>query len=407
MEMNTNRERARTAELEREARQRINQLGKVSDEEVSTILDELISGREDLLLMSAKEKIHISQKIFLKLRREFGILQPLIEDKTISEIMVNGIDDVFIEKKGKIERYDLQFDSVDELEETIRKMAAGVKREINELNPIVDARLPQDNSRINGVYKNIAIGGPVLTIRKFPEKAMGMADLIRLGTITEEAAEYLKILVKAGYNIFICGGTSSGKTTFLNILSNYIPGDERVVVIEDSAELQIKNIENIVRMECRNANFEGKGKIDMQALIRTSLRMRPDRIIVGEVRGEEVISMIQAMNTGHSGSICTGHGNSVRGMFKRLEAMFLQGADFPTDAIRNQISEGIDIMVHMGRMADKKRKVLEIAEVMKNYEGGEIKTNSLFKYSGANGLVRTGAELINTEKLIMRGIELP
>ena len=293
---------------------------------------------------------------------------------------------------------------MEELEELIRRLAAGVHREINELNPIVDARL-EDGSRVNAVYKNIALNGPILTIRKFPQKAIDMEAMIRMGSITYEAAEFLQKLVQAGYNCFISGGTSSGKTTFLNVLSNSIPQAERVILIEDSAELQIKQIDNLVRMECKQANSQQKGGITMEALIKTSLRMRPDRIIVGEVRGKEVMDMIQAMNTGHNGSLSTGHGNSIAGMLRRLESMFLQAADFPIDAIRGQIAEGLDIMIHLGRLADGSRKVLSIAEI-EGLVGQEIKLNPLFKYSPETGLTPCGTGLIHREKLELRGISL-
>lgn len=267
------------------------------------------------------------ERLFLSLRREMDILQPYVEDKSISEIMVNGKDHIFIERNGIPERVKLTFDSTEDLEELIRRIASRVHREINELNPIVDARL-SDGSRVNAIYKNIALNGPILTIRKFPENVMKMEDMIKSGTITKDEANFLKALVISGYNCFICGGTSSGKTTMLNVLSQFIPIHERVVVIEDSAELQIEQVENIVRLECRSANVQGKGEVDMSHLVKASLRIRPDRIVIGEVRGKEVMDMIQALNTGHDGSLSTGHANSIEGMLKRLEAMFLQAADF-------------------------------------------------------------------------------
>jgi len=316
--------------------------------------------------------------------------------------MVNGIDNIFIESRGVVEKTDLKFESVDQLEELIRRLAAKVHREINELNPIVDARL-EDGSRVNAVYKNIALNGPILTIRKFPKKAITMEALVESGSITSEAAEFLQMLVKAGYNCFISGGTSSGKTTFLNVLSNYIPSSERVIVIEDSAELQIRQISNLIRLECKQANGQNRGQITMEELIKTSLRMRPDRIIVGEVRGKEVIDMIQAMNTGHDGSLSTGHGNSIRGMLRRLESMFLQAADYPIEAIRSQIAEGLDIIIHLGRLSDGSRKVLEIAEI-DGIHDGEIGINPLFRYKVSKGLLSTGNGLKNKEKLELRGL---
>jgi pilus assembly protein CpaF len=302
---------------------------------------------------------------------------------------------------------------VEDLEEVIRRIAAKVHREINELNPIVDARL-EDGSRVNAVYKNVALNGPILTIRRFPSNRITMEDLLKMGTLTEEAAEFLQKLVISGYNIFISGGTSSGKTTFLNVLTEFIPKDERVIVIEDAAELQITDIDNIVRLECRNANVQGKGEVNVRQLIKASLRMRPNRIIVGEVRGEEVLDMIQAMNTGHDGSLSTGHGNSPEGMLSRIEAMFLQAADFPVDAIRSQIAEAIDIMIHLGRLSDKSRKVLEITEI-EGYRNGKIVLNPLYKYKVNNSygdgsrmisgsLASTGNQLKNTTKLEMNGV---
>ena len=371
--------------------------GKINDESALSKIEEYIFSLEKAQHCSHEENSRLIERLFLSMRKELDILQPYIEDKSISEIMVNGKDNIFVERKGKLERLPLAFDSTEDLAELIRRVASKVHREINELNPIVDARLA-DGSRVNAVYNNIALNGPILTIRKFPDKVMSMNDLIINETITVEAAEFLKILVEAGYNCFICGGTSSGKTTLLNVLSQFIPASERVVVIEDSAELQIDQVENIVRLECRNANVQGKGEVDMASLVKASLRMRPDRIIVGEVRGKEVMDMIQAMNTGHDGSLSTGHANNIEGMLKRLEAMFLQAADFPVEAIRSQITEGVDIMIHMSRMRDGSRKVLEIAE-LEGIEDGVIKTNILFKH----GVGLTGSTLIHQEKLMLAG----
>lgn len=359
---------------------------------------------------SHHDNIRLVERLFYSLRKEMDILQPYIEDKSISEIMVNGKDHVFAERNGRLERLPVIFDSTEDLEELIRRIAARVHREINELNPIVDARL-SDGSRVNAVYKNIALNGPILTIRKFPENVMSMENLVEKETITEEAAEYLKVLVEAGYNCFICGGTSSGKTTMLNVLAQFVPAGERVVVIEDSAELQIRQVENIVRLECRNANVQGKGEVDMAQLVKASLRMRPDRILIGEVRGKEVMDMIQALNTGHSGSLSTGHANSIEGMLKRLEAMFLQAVDVPVDAIRSQITEAIDIMIHVSRMQDGSRKVMEIAE-LDGIRDGVIETNPLFRYvTGQDGITgrleNLGNELHHQEKLLISGHSLP
>lgn len=377
---------------------------EITDEAALELIENYILKNKKWTMLSPHESKKLVNRIFYSLRRDLEILQPYLEDPRISEIMVNGKDHIFVEMGGQLQQVDLSFDTVEELEELIRRLAAGVHREINELNPIVDARL-EDGSRVNAVYKNIALNGPILTIRKFPQKAIDMEAMIRMGSITYEAAEFLQKLVQAGYNCFISGGTSSGKTTFLNVLSNSIPQAERVILIEDSAELQIKQIDNLVRMECKQANSQQKGGITMEALIKTSLRMRPDRIIVGEVRGKEVMDMIQAMNTGHNGSLSTGHGNSIAGMLRRLESMFLQAADFPIDAIRGQIAEGLDIMIHLGRLADGSRKVLSIAEI-EGLVGQEIKLNPLFKYSPETGLTPCGTGLIHREKLELRGISL-
>lgn len=374
----------------------------LTDEAALAIIEDTILRDKKMAMLPYQESQKLIRRVFYSLRRDLDILQPYIEDEQVSEIMVNGTDDVFIEIGGRLERVDLKFDTVEELEELIRRLAAGAHREINELNPIVDARMP-DGSRVNAVYKNIALNGPILTIRKFPQQAIEMADLICMGSITQEAADFLEKLVRAGYNCFVSGGTSSGKTTFLNVLSNFIPRSERVILIEDSAELQIRHIDNLVRLECKQANAQKKGQITMEDLIKTSLRMRPDRIIVGEVRGKEVMDMIQAMNTGHDGSMSSGHGNSISGMLRRLESMFLQAADFPVDAIRSQIAEGIDLIIHLGRLSDGSRKVLEIAEI----EGliqGEIKTNLLFRYKPNHGLMPCGKGLIHREKLELRGM---
>lgn len=372
------------------------------EQQIFKLIESYILSDKRLEMYNFKVKAKLVYQLYYSIRKDLGILHPYSQDKDVTEIMVNGKENIFIERFGTIERINQQFTTTEELEELIRRIAGRVHREINELNPIVDARLP-DGSRVNAVYKNIALNGPILTIRKFPEKALSMNDLIDFGTITKEAAEFLESMVIVGQNIFISGGTGSGKTSLLNVLSNYIPKAERIIVIEDSAELQLPGIENIVRLECRNANVQGKGLVDMQQLIKTSLRMRPNRIIVGEVRGKEVLDMLQAFNTGHDGSLSTGHGNSISGMLKRLETMVLQAVNFPIDAIRNQIAEGIDIMVHLGRMPDKSRKVLEIAEIT-GYEQNKYMINSLFKYEVKNGLVKTQNQLINTDKLLLRGV---
>ena len=344
----------------------------------------------------ADETARLIEKIFFKTRKKLGIITPLIEDDQISEIMVNGPQNIFYEKGGTIRRYDLGFDSDEELEEVIRKIAAQVHREFNEMNPIVDARLA-DGSRVNGVYKNVAVNGPILTIRKFSDSYMDIEELIKNDTLTEEAIELLKKLVRCRYNLFVSGGTSSGKTTLLNALSRFIGKDERVIVIEDSAELQLNSIDNLVQMECRYGNTAGKGSVDMSRLIRTSLRMRPDRIIVGEVRGAEVLDMLQAMNTGHAGSMSTGHGNSTTGMLKRLETMYLMATPLAIDAVRSQIAQAIEIMIHTQR-TDRGRKVVEISELY-GYEDGEFKLNALMMRDKEGKLISTGNKMKNTKKL--------
>ncbi len=370
---------------------------ELTDEEAMEIIENHVFQHEEFAFLSVKQKSQYIRRVYHAVRKDLDILNPYQEDEKVSEIMVNGIGNIFIESSGKIMSVPENFDTVEALEEVIRRLAAGVQREINELNPIVDARLP-DGSRVNAVYKNVAINGPILTIRKFPKKYITMENLIANGTIPKPAADFLGELVKQGYNILISGGTSSGKTTFLNVLSHYIPENERVIVIEDSAELQIPNIHNIVRLECRNANLQGRGEVTMEQLIKTSLRMRPDRIIVGEIRGKEVLDMIQAMNTGHDGSLCTGHGNSVQGMLRRLEAMFLQATPFPIEAIRSQIAEAIDIMVHLGRFQQGQRRVLEICE-LSGLQEEDYRLNPLFSYSKEEGLVATGNDIKKAKKL--------
>ncbi|MDD2190492.1 MAG: CpaF family protein [Eubacteriales bacterium] len=386
---------------------------QLTDAEVLSLIEDYVLQDQSTESYSFRKKGEIISGIFNSTRKDLDLLQPYADDKEVSEIMVNGINNIFIERNGKIEKVNVRFESTEDLEEIIRRIAAKVHREVNELNPIVDARL-DDGSRVNAVYKNIALNGPILTIRRFPENRIMMEDLLERGTITPEASQLLKTLVRCGYNIFISGGTSSGKTTFLNVLSEFIPKDERVIVIEDSSELQISGIENLVRLECKNANAQGRGEISMRQLIKASLRMRPNRIIVGEVRGAEVLDMIQAMNTGHDGSLSTGHGNSPEGMMARIEAMFLQAADFPVDAIRSQIAEAIDIIVHLGKLPDQSRKVLEISEIA-GYNNGKIYMNPLFQYKGnscfsSSGgkqkgqLEATGNKLINILKLERNGI---
>lgn len=377
---------------------------KLTDEEVLELIEEFVLYDSSTGRCTFPVKSAMIQGVFNATRKELGLLQPYADDPEVNEIMVNGPDSIFIERCGNIEKVDQRFESAEELEEVIHRLAGKVHREFNDLNPILDARM-EDGSRVHAVSRNVAIDGPILSIRRFPKQCISMKELLEWGTLTPEAAELLEKLVTGGSNIFISGGTSSGKTTLLNVLSGFIPCDERIVVIEDSAELQIQSVENIVRMECRNANVQGKGEVTIRQLIRASLRMRPDRIIVGEVRGEEVMDMLQAMNTGHDGSLSTGHGNSPLGMLSRLEAMYLTAASLPIDAVRGQIAEAIDIIVHLGRMPDKSRKVLEIVEV-EGFDQGRYIINPLFYYDRAKGLIPTGNRLKNTTKAELKGISL-
>jgi len=354
----------------------------------------------------------VVELVFNQMRR-LDVIEPFINDREVTEIMINGPDRIFIEKNGEVQKTDVRFESRERLEDIIQVIVGKVNRSVNEAEPIVDARL-EDGSRVNVVLPPVALNGPIVTIRKFPDKPMTIDDLIRFGSITEEAAEFLDKLVKSKYNIFICGGTGSGKTSFLNALSGLIPPDERIVTIEDSAELQLSSIENLVRLETRNANTEGKGEIKMKSLIKTSLRMRPERIIVGEVRGEEALDMLQAMNTGHDGSMSTGHANSTRDMLSRLETMVLTAAPLPLDAIRKQIASALDIIIFLSRLRDHSRRTMEISEVL-DYKNGVIELNPLFlfEYEGEapdgrviGRLKRTGSSMKNLWKAQLRGITL-
>ncbi len=382
-------------------RQRLSMAERPDDKAAMEIIVETVFDDSRCMTMDEGDIEDCINRIFYKTRCRLGILQPLIEDRDVTEIMVNGPENIFVERGGKIEKYRFSFDSTEELEEVIRNVAGDVHREISEMNPIVDARLA-DGSRVSGVYKNVAVGGPILTIRKFSDRYMKMEDLIKNGTVTVEAALLLETLVECGYNIFVSGGTSSGKTTLLNALADAVPAGERVIVIEDSTELRLPGIENIVHMECRNSNSSGKGQVSMSQLIKSSLRMRPDRIIVGEVRGPEVADMLQAMNTGHSGSMSTGHGNSVPGMLRRLESMYLMAVSLHIDAVRAQIAEGIDIMVHVEKMEGINRRVVEITEVA-GYENGQFILNPLMTAVSSGTLVHTGNHIINDRKIFMRG----
>lgn len=384
---------------------------EISDDKVKEIVDEVILEYGNEKGLSVREKYRLQKEIYDSIRG-LDILEELLEDKNITEIMINGPDNIFIEKDGRIKKYNNRFSSKEKLVDIIQQIVSGVNRRVNESSPIVDSRL-SDGSRVNVVLNPVAINGPVVTIRKFPEYSITMKKLIEIGSISLNVADFLKLLVNAKYNIFISGGTGSGKTTFLNVLSNYIPGDERIITIEDSAELQIQSVDNLVRMEVRQANDEGENGIDIRALIKSSLRMRPDRIIVGEVRGAEALDMLQAMNTGHDGSLSTGHGNSPKDMLNRLETMVLMGVDMPLKAIKSQIASGIDIIVHLGRLRDRTRKVLEIVEIT-GFNGEEILTNTIYRFEEDNiegtnkGIVKgklkwTGNTLINQKKLFDAG----
>lgn len=388
-------------------------LNELSDGELEEKIEELVSLRIGDQYCSITQRVSIVQQIYSSIRG-FGLLDSIISDDTITEVMINGPDNIFIEKDGHLRKLDKQFESNRKLEDVIQRIVALAGREVNQANPICDTRLP-DGSRVNVVLPPIALCGPTVTIRKFSKTPMTIEKLIEYGSITQEIADKLKLLVKAKYNIFISGGTGSGKTTFLNALSNFIPKDERIITIEDSAELQITGIDNLVRLETRNANASGAGRITIRDLIKSSLRMRPERIIVGEVRGAEALDMLQAMNTGHDGSLSTGHANSTEDMLSRLETMVLQGSEgLPLEAIRQQIASAIDIIIHLSRLRDKSRKTMEITEVVK-YENGKIILNPLYvfeedekstleKVSGS--LKRTKNPMKNTFKLTLSGIKL-
>ena len=348
---------------------------QVSDSHLYQEIDSALLGRKDLAL---REKLYLRSAVFDSFRR-LDLLSELLDDGSVSEIMINSPSEIFVERKGRMERWQGSFHSEEQLADLIQQIVSRINRAVNTKSPIVDARL-EDGSRVHVVLPPIALKGPTVTIRKFPEP-ITMKKLIQLESLTEEASRFLQSLVRSSYNIFISGGTNSGKTTFLNALSQYIPKEERIITIEDRAELQIQSVENLVSLETRNANAEGEGAVSISDLIKASLRMSPNRIIVGEVRGKECLDMLNAMNTGHDGSISTGHANSSTDMLKRMETMVLSGADLPLPSIRNMIASAIEIMVHLGRTKDHKRRVLEISEVM-GIENGEIKLNKLYQYNG-------------------------
>ena len=404
---------------------------QVEDEDLRMLIDEAVAEEGEQGFLTLRQRIGLKKALFDSFRR-LDILQELVEDPSITEIMVNGTEGIFVEQNGRLIRLEKQFDSREQLEDLIQQIVSRVNRTVNLASPIADARL-EGGSRVHVVLAPVAINGPVLTIRKFPEP-FTMERLTAQGSISEEAAGVLKVLVRAGYNMFISGGTGSGKTTFLNALSGFIPQQERIITIEDSAELQIPHISNLVRLETRAESRDGVREISMRDLIRASLRMRPDRIIVGEVRGAEALEMLQAMNTGHDGSLSTGHGNSSRDMLTRLETMVLMAADLPMAAVQHQIASAIDIMIHVGRLRDRSRKVLEISEVL-GYEKGEIQLGTLYRFqesgtamaggkdggagcgerkegtavSGSRrveGELQKVGKLVHREKLIARGLAL-
>ncbi len=395
-------------EISDEIRRNVGGAGYESEEEIRRLIEEYVFHSPRTQRMNFKDKISVVNGVFNSMRKELDLLQPYMEDPEINEIMVNGRDHIFVERKGELFRIDEAFPSDEALEEVIMRIAGKVHREINEMNPILDARL-SDGSRVHAVYKNISLTGPVLTIRRFPENRITMEDLIRFGSVTQEAADFLEILVKSGYNLLISGGTSSGKSSLLGALTDYIPDNERIILIEDSAELQIQGIENLVRLETKNSNAQGKGMVSMRDLIRASLRMRPDRIIVGEVRGGEAVDMIAALNTGHDGGMSTIHANSAFGVFGRLETMFLSAVQYPVDAVRGQISTGIDIVVHLSRLRDGSRRILDISELL-GFDGGKPVLNRLFRFrpeAGTKGMLEpTDNRIIHREKLEMRGFHL-
>lgn len=382
---------------------------EIEDDELIELIHSVLEEYARKEYIPLKQKAALGKELFNAFRK-LDILQDLLEDESITEIMINGTQNIFIEKNGRIQQLDKRFASRGKLEDLIQQIVAGSNRLVNEAVPIVDARL-EDGSRVNVVLYPVALNGPIVTIRKFPKETITMKQLLEWKSINKEIISFLNLLVKSHYNIFISGGTGSGKTTFLNALSHAIPKDERIITIEDNAELKIGGIPNLVSLEARNANVEGKGEITIRQLIRTALRMRPTRIIVGEVRGGEAIDMLQAMNTGHDGSMSTGHANSPQDMLSRLETMVLMGMELPLAAIQRQVASGIDIIVHLGRLRDKSRRLLQVVEVL-GYEDGEIKIQILYQFREvkmSHGRVEGIWEKVNTiqnkDKLLAAGYQ--
>jgi len=408
--MKNNDSNAIKTEIVKKIQEEISLSREVEDTEVIETIDKYIVEYSKIVFLTLYEKNQLRKDLFNKLRR-LDILQDLVDNNEITEIMVNGKDHIFIEKQGKLIALDLCFESNERLEDIIQQIVGKTNRTVNMSSPIVDTRL-ETGARVNVVLPPIALNGPILTIRQFPTHPMKLEDMIFCHTISEEVASFIKILVTAKYNIIISGGTGTGKTTFLNVLSNFIPKDERIVTIEDSAELQIQGISNLVRMETRITNIEGCNEITIRDLIKTALRMRPDRIIVGEVRGPEAIDLLQSLNTGHDGSISTAHANSAKDLLSRMETMMLMGIEMPLSAIRRQIAAGVDIIIHLGRLRDKSRRVLEIEEVI-GFEHEEILTAKLYSFveNGENedgsirGELQKKGELQHRQKLLHSGLQ--
>ena len=389
--------------------ERIDYTRDIEDEEILELIDDVIS-EESNRWVGMADKRRLRKELFASIRK-LDALEEFLSDPAVTEIMVNGADTIFTERGGKLQKEGVTFESAEKLADVIQQIVARVNRVVNEASPIVDARL-SDGSRVNVVMPPVALNGPILTIRRFPEDPIRMEDLISLGSITQEAVEFLNKLVVSRYNIFISGGTGSGKTTFLNALSDFIPKEERIITIEDNAELQLRGVANLVRLETRNANVEGCNAITIRDLIKSSLRMRPDRIVVGEVRGDEAIDLLMAMNTGHDGSLSTGHANTARDMLTRLETMVLMGMEMPLPAIRRQISSAIDIIVHLGRLRDHSRKVLEISEVI-DYIDGEVLLSPIYRFSetgedkkgNVEGMLMKVGALEHRDKLERSGLQ--
>lgn len=392
----------RFQEIRQSLMERLDMSRELADEEILELIDQMIL--EDLREegLSLREKTGLRQRLFHSVRK-LDVLQDLLDDNSVTEIMVNGPDHIFVEQEGKVRRWNRSFTSMEKLEDVIQQIVGRCNRIVNESSPIVDARL-ENGARVNAVIAPVALNGPILTIRRFSDQPITMGKLLQLGSISRECADFLSKLVQARYSILIGGGTGSGKTTFLGALSEYIPKDERIITIEDNAELRIQGIENLVRLEAKSANLEGGRDITIRDLIKSALRMRPDRILVGEVRAEEAVDMLQALNTGHEGSLTTAHANSTEDMLSRLETMVLMGMDLPLEAVKRQIASGLDILIHLGRMRDRSRKVLEITEVL-GYKNGEVHLRRLYQWEEEKGLTKVG-ELTCKEKLARAGITL-